>query len=109
MAVANDAAVAGQHRDLETVAAARERVGVDVANLEHDGHARERGDELLAERTIIARVDDETWGGCPGRGQWSRSFAADAGPLEVATAAGLRPVAMYLSVRCGTSPTTVTW
>ena len=92
--MADDAAVAGEHRDLEPETPARDRVGVHVQHLEGVPRAfqreRESGDEFVAERAVFARVDAKVRD-APGARQLRRSAGAAAG---AGPAAGRRPVAM---------------
>lgn len=107
--MAKQPAVAGQRRNLEAEAPARRRVGVHVQDLERGPGIRECerqvGDELVAERALLPRVDEKARAACCRR-QLRRSAAAGSG---AGGSAGRRPVAMKRSVSGGTSPTTVTW
>src|SRR5688500_8297713 len=58
-AVADDAAVASQHRHLESEAPARRRVVVDVLQLERRHDRRQFRDEVVAELAVLTRVDDD--------------------------------------------------
>ena len=105
--VADDAAVASEDRDLEPEPAARRRIAVDIDDVELRHDCRELPDEVVAERTGFARVDEEPVVRHPRRCQSRRFEAARAwsGDAE----AGRRLVAIAFSVRVGTSPTAVIW
>jgi len=73
----DDAAVAGQHGNLEAVAALGDGIVVDVAQLESEWQARELGNELVAERAAGPGKDEEPFArhrrvSCGGR-WWPRS------------------------------------
>ena len=68
---------------------------------------RKLRNEFIAERAFVSGVNEEPGVRHPAN-QLSR-LAAAAGAAAGAIAAGRSPVAMYLSVRGGTSPTAVTW
>jgi hypothetical protein len=106
-AVADDAAVAGEYRHFEAESPPGDRVLVHVPDLEGDPERTELGDEIVAQRAAGSAVDDEAPGRHPAPRQ-SRRFAAAAGRASCAVPAGRIEVAMYLSVRGGTSPTAVT-
>jgi hypothetical protein len=104
--MADDAAVAGEDRNLEPEPASRRRIAVDVRDVELRHDRRELRDEVVAERAVLARVDEEPVGRHPRRLQ-SRWFAA--ARAWSGDAAGRRLVAIAFSVRVGTSPTAVIW
>ncbi len=55
----DDAAVVGQHGNLESEAAAGRRIGVHVAHFEAVEYPGELGDELVAERAAVAGVNEK--------------------------------------------------
>ncbi len=59
VAMADDTAITGQYGNLQAVAAAGRRIGIDVLHFEAIEQLCESGDELVAERAAFARIDDE--------------------------------------------------
>ena len=104
--MADDAAVAGEDRNLEPEPASRRRIAVDVRDVELRHDRRELRDEVVAERAVFTRVYEEPGARHPRRLQSRRFAAARAWSGD---AAGRRLVAIAFSVRVGTSPTAVTW
>jgi len=102
--VANQAAIERQDGNLQAEAPLCQRIRIDVAHLETGAEIRKLplqiGDEVVAERTIRAAVDDELR---------ARPRDRRCAQGRGSATAGRRPVAMYLSVSGGTSPTAVIW